>query len=317
VFFQGHSCIEMEGQEFLTEYRSISNKLKKRFLRRPNVSEASDHFRQLGRKLEDAEEPQYAAFCHLATSRCEQTVGNSPAEIDATTAAARSFLRAEMEVQSLGNPSFEEQLTAASASYSQAARLQQEAGRDQLAACLLLELAQALVCLQRPVQALPVFQRAAKLLEGHTQEFLRAKLMIADCYIATPDHHNALLVLSEVHNFAVEHDACNLYGDLLENVEILRVLLLLIIQPSQHNTSPQLLDVLERYRGTEAEELPAKPSPYLDLETSLLLQSVVLAVEGEGETEALLYLEDELAPRLTDQQRRLLRITVAATMSRV
>ena len=156
-----------------------------------------------------------------------------------------------------------------------------------------------------------------RLLEGHTQEFLRAKLRIADCYIATPDHHNALLVLSEVHNFAVEHDACNLYGDLLENVEILRVLLLLIIQPSQHNTSPQLLDVLERYRGTEAEELPVKPSPYLDLETSLLLQSVVLAVEGEGDTEALLYLEDELAPRLTDQQRRLLRITVAATMSRV
>ena len=50
------------------------------------MSEASDHFRQvrksfcrsnhlnllhqLGRKLEDAEEPQYAAFCHLATSRC-------------------------------------------------------------------------------------------------------------------------------------------------------------------------------------------------------------------------------------------------------
>ena len=75
--------------------------------------------------------------------------------------------------------------------------------------------------------------------------------------------------------------------------------------------------MLDCYRGTEAEELPAKPSPYLDLETSLLLQSVVLAVEGEGETEALLYLEDELAPRLTDQQRRLLRITVAATMSRV
>ena len=186
-----------------------------------------------------------------------------------------------------------------------------------MAAYLLLELAEALVNLHRPVQALPVFQRASKLLEGHTQEYLRAKLRIADCYIATPDHHNVLLVLSEVHNFAVEHDACNLYGDLLENVEILRVLLLLIIQPSQHNTSPQLLDVLDRYRGTEAEELPAKPSPHLDLETSLLLQSVVLAVEGEGETEALLYLEDELAPRLSDQQRRLLRIIVAATMSRV
>ena len=79
--------------------------------------------------------------------RCEQTVGNSPAEIEATTAAARAFLRAELEVrrsqqsttqysrdnikvQNLGNPSFEEHLTAASASYMQAARLQEEAGRS-------------------------------------------------------------------------------------------------------------------------------------------------------------------------------------------
>ena len=35
----------MESQEFLTEYKAISNKLKKRFLRRPNVAEASDNFR--------------------------------------------------------------------------------------------------------------------------------------------------------------------------------------------------------------------------------------------------------------------------------
>ena len=75
--------------------------------------------------------------------------------------------------------------------------------------------------------------------------------------------------------------------------------------------------MLDRYRGTEGEELPSKPSPYLDLETSLLLQSVVLAVEGEGDSEAVLYLEDELAPRLTDQQRKLLRIVAAATMSKV
>ena len=36
-------------------------------------------------------------------SRCEQTVGNSPAEIEATTAAARTFRRAEMEVRT-GQP---------------------------------------------------------------------------------------------------------------------------------------------------------------------------------------------------------------------
>ena len=58
----------MEGQEFLTEYRNISNKLKKRFLGRgPSVAGASDRVRQRAKRLEDSEEPQYAAFCHLAT----------------------------------------------------------------------------------------------------------------------------------------------------------------------------------------------------------------------------------------------------------
>ena len=63
----------MEGQEFLTEYRNISNKLKKRFLgRKPNVSEACDQFRQLGKRLEDNDEPQYAAYCHLAIGITQQ-----------------------------------------------------------------------------------------------------------------------------------------------------------------------------------------------------------------------------------------------------
>lgn len=296
----------MEGQQYLAEYRTISSKLKKRFLRRPNVSEASDQFRQLGRRLEEAEEPQYAAFCHLATGRCEQTIGNSPGEIEATVAAARSFLRAELEVQQLGNPSFEEHLTAASSCFLQAARLQQEGGRLQLAAGLLLELAEALAALQRPAEALPVFQQAALLLEGHALPFLQARLRVADCYIATPDHHNALLVLTEVANFATEHDPSNLYSAILERVEVLRVLLLIIIQPSQHNTSPQLLEVLERYRVEEE----ASPCPHLARDTALLLQSVVLAVEG-GEGEALLHLEDQLAGGLGDQQRRLLRLLVA------
>ena len=113
----------MEGQEFLTEYRNISNKLKKRFLRRPNVSEASDQFRALGKRLDSVELlPQYAAPCHLATARCEQTVGNRPQEVEAMIAAARSFLRAEMEVQELGNPSFELQLCGAVHSYRQGMR---------------------------------------------------------------------------------------------------------------------------------------------------------------------------------------------------
>ena len=35
------------GDYFLQEYRAISSRLKKRFLRRPNVAEASEHFREI------------------------------------------------------------------------------------------------------------------------------------------------------------------------------------------------------------------------------------------------------------------------------
>jgi len=309
----------MEAQEFLTEYRNISNKLKKRFLRRPNVSEASDHFRQLGRRLDDGEEPQYAAFCHLATSRCEQTIGNSPGEIEALTAAARSFLRAEMEVQALKCPSYEEHLTAAIASFRQAAKLQEEGGRGQLAACLLLELGEALQRLQRPTEALQVYKRAAGLLENHIGDWLSVKVKIADCYISTPDHHNALLVLSEVANFAAEHDPCNLYTQMKYNTEVLMVLLLLLVEPSPHNTAPHLLAVLERYQGggeTESGEVGEGPSPDLPKDTAILLQSAVMAVQSK-ETEALLYLQDELSNRLTDQQTGLLKLLVNNTIRKV
>ena len=70
---------------------------------------------------------------------------------------------------------------------------------------------------------------------------------VADCYIGTPDHHNALLVLSDVASLVDEHDPCELYADVQGNVEILMVLLLLIIQPSTHNTAPHLMQVIHLY----------------------------------------------------------------------
>ena len=38
------------------------------------MSEASEQFQQLGKRLEDNQEPQYAAYCHLAQGKCESTV---------------------------------------------------------------------------------------------------------------------------------------------------------------------------------------------------------------------------------------------------
>uniref|UniRef100_A0A3B1IEE8 Coagulation factor VIII associated n=1 Tax=Astyanax mexicanus TaxID=7994 RepID=A0A3B1IEE8_ASTMX len=55
--------------DFLTRYRAVSNKLKKRFLRKPNVAEASEQFGQLAKELKQQDCLQYAAFCNLAMAR--------------------------------------------------------------------------------------------------------------------------------------------------------------------------------------------------------------------------------------------------------
>merc|ERR1711953_765888 len=310
------SSRRMEGQDYLAEYRNISNKLKKRFLRRPNVSEASEQFRGLAKRLEDNEEPQYAAYCHLATGRCEATVGNHPGEIEAVTAAARNFLKSEIEVQTLKNPSFEFQLTSAVSCYSQAAKLQEDQGRPQLAGSLNMELADALWNLRRPGEALPYYQRAGDLFEKDILDVIQAKLKVVACHVKTLDFHNALLVLSDLANIAELNEPLEL-SRVQENIEILRVILLLIIEPSSHNTSPHLLNVLEKYRNTADNLDLDKPiSPYISIEMSDLLQSLVMATDTIN-AESLLYLEDELYSHLSDQQRGLLRVLVSQTIKKV
>ena len=58
-------------------------KFFRRFLRKPNLSEASDQFSKLAKKVKTNEEPQYEGMCHLAIARCEQNIGNSHGEVEA------------------------------------------------------------------------------------------------------------------------------------------------------------------------------------------------------------------------------------------
>ena len=120
-----------------------------------------------------------------------------------------------------------------------------------------------------------MYKRAAGLLENHIGDWLSVKVKISDCYISTPDHHNDLLVLSEVDNFAAEHDSCNLY------TQVLMVLLLLLVEPTPHNTALHLLAVLERYQGGGDTESGEGPSPDLPKDTAILLQLAVMAVQSK------------------------------------
>lgn len=197
-----------EAGDFLARYRQVSHKLKKRFLRKPNVAEAGEQFAQLARELRAQECLPYAAWCQLAVARCHQALFHGPGETLALTEAARLFLRQECEVrQRLGCPdACGEPLQAAASALGAAVRLHLELGQPAAAAALCLELAAALRALGQPAAAAGHFQRAAQLhLPLMPLAALQALGDAASCQLLARDYTGALALFTRMQRLAREH----------------------------------------------------------------------------------------------------------------
>ncbi|XP_022347014.1 factor VIII intron 22 protein [Enhydra lutris kenyoni] len=197
-----------EAGDFLARYRQVSNKLKKRFLRKPNVAEAGEQFGQLGRELRAQECLPYAAWCQLAVARCQQALFHGPGEALALTEAARLFLRQERDArQRLVCPAaYGEPLQAAASALGAAVRLHLELGQPAAAAALCLELAAALRDLGQPAAAAGHFQRAAQLqLPQLPLAALQALGDAASCQLLARDYNGALATFTRMQRLAREH----------------------------------------------------------------------------------------------------------------
>ncbi|XP_053773141.1 40-kDa huntingtin-associated protein [Desmodus rotundus] len=197
-----------DAGDFLARYRQVSNKLKKRFLRKPNVAEAGEQFGQLGRELRAQECLPYAAWCQLAVARCHQALFHGPGEALALTEAARLFLRQEREArQRLVCPAaYGEPLQAAASALGAAVRLHLELGQPAAAAALCLELAAALRDLGQPAAAAVHFQRAAQLqLPQLPLAALQALGDAASCQLLARDYNGALALFTRLQRLAREH----------------------------------------------------------------------------------------------------------------
>ncbi|XP_063099617.1 40-kDa huntingtin-associated protein [Cavia porcellus] len=204
----GGAIAGAEAGDFLARYRLVSNKLKKRFLRKPNVAEASEQFAQLGRELRAQECLPYAAWCQLAVARCQQALFHGPGEALALTEAARLFLRQECDArQRLGCPAaYGEPLQAAASALGAAVRLHLELGQPAAAAALCLELAAALRDLGQPATAASHFQRAAQLqLPLLPLAALQALGDAASCLLLARDYTGALAIFTRMQGLALEH----------------------------------------------------------------------------------------------------------------
>ncbi|NXK84336.1 F8I2 protein, partial [Amazona guildingii] len=327
----------------LSRYRLVSAKLRRRFLRKPNVAEAAEQFAALARELRAQESLPYAAWCQLAVARCAQSLFHGPAEAAALAEAARLFLRQERDLrQRLGlRGGFGEHVAAAQSCGAFAARLHLERGQPALAAGLCLELAAALRDTGRPASAAAPLQRAADLLAVARLplESLRCLADRASCLLLGRDYAGALAALTRAQALA----AAGLGGggggggggapggafmDVLARCEVSRVLLLLLLQPPPAKLLPEHARTLEQYCW-EAPESGAGPgtgggagaggglppaASYLPSELFLLLQSAVLACQ-EKDAEALKALQAELWPLLSAEQNHLLHLVLQEMLS--
>ncbi|PSN37779.1 Factor VIII intron 22 protein [Blattella germanica] len=315
----GSSC-----GDFLAQYRTINNKLKKRFLRKPNVTEASEQFARLALQCERDDIPQYAGMCWSASARCENSLGNTSGEAWNLLRAGRQYLKAETIAYSLGCPSpGGEHVQAAMSSYSQAeARWQQQHIQDQplsgnqnsqssLAAGIVLELGQALrVDLGRVAEAATQFRHAAELQQNCPLQRLHSLGLLATCQIELGDYDDALNVFNQMFSIAERcgDSPMGVYRDFMHRCEITRVLLLLILQPTPRRlaAAPELAKVLEKYAWAEDRNVPVC---YLTEDQFLLLQSLVMACQSQ-DIKSLCSLEADLWCHLSAEQKDLLRTLV-------
>lgn len=304
--------------DILQHYKVISSKLKKRFLKKPNVSEGSEQFGYLAKQLHYQNCPHYIGFCHLAQARCEHTLSNSVTEASALTTAARSFAAADESLSQLHLPHFTENLHAAINCFSHAIRVQLENRQCHLAASLNIELAHMLHRCGRPVETVQHYQRAAELLVQNPMDSLLALTYIGSAKVLAGDYEGALARLTEMTYLLQDHVSLlssatsqhvGIFADVLTSCEILRVFLLLLLQPTLQRIRPEHAQTLERY-SWESTESTSSPLFHLHGDLFLLIQSVVMACQA-GDIHALRRLEVDLYVHLSAEQSHLLHLVIA------
>lgn len=303
------------SNDILNQYRSISNKLKKRFLRKPNVQEASEQYGSLAMQCESQQLFPYAGLCWQAVARCENELGHSNGEIAALVRGGKLFLQAEQKGASIGCQSAGgENVQAALCCYSRAGQRSQFQGPLGVppAAGLALQVAAVLHQeLDRADAARTHYTRAAELLRSSPAAYLHCLGNIASGKVADGDYDGALAVFDEMVSIteAAPQPTVGCYRDLLHRCEVTQVLLLLLLQPTPSRLPTRLAQLLERYTWGEhgTDELVSE-------ELFLLLQSLVMAIQSQ-DMPALRALEADLWRHLSAEQRTLLR-TLVRSISR-
>ncbi|CAD5115877.1 DgyrCDS4816 [Dimorphilus gyrociliatus] len=294
--------------DIMIKYKNIAASLKKRFLRKPNLSEGADHFSREARILRDEECFEYSAFFSLAQARCEHTLPNYPGEADALICAAQSFLEAHMLETELNCPSFRENLLAASNCFDHAIRVYIENNERCLAASLCIQMGDTLRKLHLPDEAINHYENAMEHQKGNVTVVSQCFRDIASCNLEIKNYETALKTLTDLATYLRKNGHKSSSGkvlgesrDILCEAEINRILILMLTEPMQSRLHPANASLMETYSWL-AEDY--ERDTFLPKNMFLLLQSAFMANQAR-DFEALSDLSQELSPFLNVEQKQL------------
>lgn len=298
---------ETTGYEILDQYRHISSKLKKRFLRKPNETEALESFTALGQQCESQDLPEYAAINWIAAARCEGTLGNTIGETSYLLRAARQFLKAEKQDVDIGGirvPT--DNLQASLACYSHASSRYAEDSSIPLG--LELEIIDFLQLIDRKECTQMYLNNAIELSKHKRDSHVHCLDLLASHFVSIGDYVPALYTYQKICLLLESLSANGHRCELLLKCEVYSVFLLLILRPSPQNISPELAKVLEKYTWGDQND-PSLQACKMSEKLFLLMQSIVIICQSL-DTSNLQEIESDFWPYLDTQQKDLLRTLV-------
>ncbi|KAJ0174864.1 hypothetical protein K1T71_009972 [Dendrolimus kikuchii] len=278
---------------FNEQYMNINTKMKKRFMRKPNVSEATNEFIALAIQCEHSEQPTFAGHCYIGAAKCEASIGNFLGEAEHYMAAGRQFMKAEKKLWSLRFCSPDrENLEAAIGCFMQAMSKYPE--KSPVRAAILMELSNDLVSLNHKLEALSYYEQALELVEESTMKVMGLRHLL-NLQIDCGKLDMALETANTICDLKLkvpEH--------MLAEVQVSRILLALLVKPPDDTKPPSLKQLfLDLMNDIESDALP------VNMDLKLKLQSMIIS-NANGDSHLLVTVASDMKQFLTMHQNELL-----------
>lgn len=316
--------------DYNAAFKSISVKLKKRFLRKPNVADAIEEYTALSRQLQNEECFGLSAYCMQQVAKSFHSVGNTVSESAALQHAAKQYLNSEISSSvELGVLTLSEDLISAISVYEEGIRLHCDQNERQLAGKLCLELADILAQkFDRHFEALPYYERSIQLFSQSNvplnEQNTPAHVIAIQCKLAalkvfTCDIPGALDTYTLICNSIltkclqpnsppanpVYNKPIGFYSKLLVELDITKLLLLLLLKPtkmkSEHSHTLEVYSWFQSLSSTNGAGSNYLAVACMDRDLFILLQSFVMACQS-SDAGILYALQTELWPVLNSMQ---------------